>query len=147
MNERILVEWGERYMLGIPLVDEQHKELIAMTNTLYQACLEGDAEARIYFMQAIHSTVDYVKHHFSTEEKLLESIKYPDIGEHKKEHEGFIHEIFGQVKSFQEGKKFVPNDFVRYLRDWILAHIALTDKKYARYILNLKKQGNLHIDL
>ncbi|MDR0723146.1 MAG: bacteriohemerythrin [Treponema sp.] len=147
MDDRILVEWDDRYLVGIPLVDEQHKELITMTNTLYQGCLEGDAKAKIYFMQAIHSTVDYVKYHFSAEEKILERINYPDIGEHKREHEGFIRHIFEQVKSFEGGRKFVPNDFVRYLKDWILAHIALSDKKYAQYIINLKKQGLLHIEL
>ncbi|MDR1985631.1 MAG: bacteriohemerythrin [Treponema sp.] len=146
MNDRILVEWDDRYLVGIPLIDEQHKELITMTNTLYQGCLEGDAKA-VYFMETIHGTVDYVKYHFSAEEKLLESVNYPDIGEHKKEHEGFIRQIFEEVKGFQGGKQFVPNDFVRYLKDWILAHIALTDKKYAKYILNLKKQGLLHIEL
>ena len=143
MDAKILVEWDDRYLVGIPLVDEQHKELITMTNTLYRGCLEGDAKAKIYFMQTIHGTVDYVKHHFSAEEKILESVNYPDIGEHKREHEGFIRQIFEQVKSFEGGKKFVPNDFVRYLKDWILAHIALTDKKYAEYIHHLQKQGKL----
>jgi hemerythrin len=47
------------------------------------------------------------------------------------------------VKDFEEGKKFVPNVFVRYLKDWILAHIAVEDRKYAEYILALKKQGGL----
>ncbi|MDR2394598.1 MAG: bacteriohemerythrin [Treponema sp.] len=147
MNDRILVEWDDRYLVSIPRIDEQHKKLITMTNTLYQGCLEGDAKARIYFMQAIHGTVDYVKYHFSAEEKILESINYPDIGDHKREHEGFIRHIFEEVKSFESGKKFVPNDFVRYLKDWILAHIALTDKKYAQYILNLKKERRLTIEL
>lgn len=143
MDDRILVEWDDRYLVGIPLVDEQHKELITMTNTLYRGCLEGDAKAKIYFMQTIHGTVDYVKYHFSAEEKILESVNYPDIAEHKREHEGFIRQIFEQVKSFEGGRKFVPNDFVRYLKDWILAHIALTDKKYAEYIHHLQKQGKL----
>jgi hemerythrin len=47
------------------------------------------------------------------------------------------------VQSFQEGRKFVPNNFVRFLKDWILSHIAIEDTQYARYILNLKKQGRL----
>ncbi|MDR2397941.1 MAG: bacteriohemerythrin [Spirochaetaceae bacterium] len=143
MDDRILVEWDDRYLVDIPVIDEQHKELIRMTNTLYQGCLQGDVKAKVYFMETVHGTVDYVKYHFSAEEKILESVQYPGIGEHKKEHEGFIRQIFEQVKSFEGGRKFVPNDFVRYLKDWILAHIALTDKKYAEYIHHLQKQGKL----
>ncbi|MDR2313283.1 MAG: bacteriohemerythrin [Spirochaetaceae bacterium] len=143
MAKNNLVEWSDRYRIGIPLIDEQHKKLIDMTNTLYTGCLEGDRAARIYFLKTIHDAVDYVRFHFSTEEKLLERIKYPDLAAHKKEHEDFAREIISQVQAFQMGKAFVPNVFVRYLRDWVLTHIAVSDKLYAAYLLELKKQGVL----
>jgi hemerythrin len=144
MDEKILVEWDDRYSVGIPLIDEQHKELVNMTNALYGGCLAGDEAAQAYFMETIHGTVDYVKYHFAAEEKILENVRYPELAEHKRAHEGFVKQIFEDVKSFQGGKKFVPNVFVRYLKDWILTHIALQDKKYAEYILNLKRQGALN---
>ncbi|MDR2068710.1 MAG: bacteriohemerythrin [Spirochaetaceae bacterium] len=147
MEEKILVEWDDRYSVGIPLVDEQHKELVNMTNALYEACLAGDEAARAYFLQAIHGTVDYVKYHFAAEEKILENVRYPDIIEHKRAHESFVKKIFEDVKSFEAGKKFVPNVFVRYLKDWILTHIAVEDKRYAEYIFSLKKQGALESQL
>jgi hemerythrin len=143
MEEKILVEWDDRYLVGIPLIDDQHKELVNMTNTLYEGCLAGDEAARAYFMNAIHGTVDYVKYHFAAEEKILEHVKFPELAEHKREHESFVKQVFEEVKSFETGKKFVPNVFVRYLKDWILTHIAMKDKKYAAYIHNLKKQGIL----
>jgi hemerythrin len=143
MDDKILVEWDDRYSVKIQLIDDQHKELINMTNTLYEGCLAGDEAARSYFLEAVHGTVDYVKYHFAAEEKILENVKYPGFAEHKREHEGFVKKIFEDVESFQGGKKFVPNVFVRYLKDWILTHIAVEDKKYAEYILNLKKQGAL----
>ncbi|MFP3040395.1 bacteriohemerythrin [Treponema primitia] len=143
MESDAFVEWDDRYSVGIPLIDDQHKELIRLTNELYKGCLTGDEAAQVYFMSAVKGTVDYVKYHFSAEEKLLENAKYPEIADHKKQHESFIKQILGDVQSYQGGKKFVPNVFVRYLRDWILSHIAVMDKKYAAYILNLKKQGAL----
>jgi hemerythrin len=144
MEDKILVEWDNRYSVNIQLIDDQHKKLIDMTNSLYESCLEGDEAAKAYFLTTIHGTVDYVKYHFSAEEKMLENIRYPILAEHKRAHEGFVKKIFEDVKSFQGGKQFVPNVFVRYLKDWILTHIAVEDKKYAEYILNLKKQGALN---
>jgi hemerythrin len=143
-DDRILVEWDDRYSIGIQLIDDQHKELVDLTNKLYAGCLAGDGAARAYFLETIHGTVDYVKKHFSAEEKILEKVKYPAFAEHKKAHEGFVKKVFDDVKSFEEGKKFVPNVFVRYLKDWILTHIAVEDKKYAEYIMGLKKQGALN---
>jgi hypothetical protein len=37
-----IIEWDESYALGIPLIDQQHKKLIDMTNTLYSGYLAGD---------------------------------------------------------------------------------------------------------
>jgi hemerythrin len=145
--EEVFVEWEDRYALGIPIVDEQHKELLALTNALYQACRQGDETARLQFKEAVHSTVDYVKFHFSAEEKILERVKYPAIAKHKQEHEGFVKKVLEEVKSFESGKTFIPNAFARFLRDWILTHIALSDKEYTEYITRLKKAGELTIEI
>ncbi|MDR3168088.1 MAG: bacteriohemerythrin [Treponema sp.] len=144
-GDDVLVEWEDRYSVGIPFIDDQHKKLVELTNDLYKGCLLGGGEARDYFMKVIRGVVDYVKYHFAAEEKILEKVKYPGLAEHKKEHEGFIKQVVGDVKNFQEGKQFVPNVFVRYLKDWILTHIAVQDKQYADFIINLKKQGGLNL--
>jgi hemerythrin len=140
-NQNILVEWDDRYLVGIKVIDDQHKELIELTNTLYKGCLRGDEAAKAYFKEAIHSAVDYVKFHFAAEEKILEQVQYPELPEHKKHHESFVKKVIEDVKSFEGGKTFVPNEFVRYLKDWILTHIALMDKEYAVYIKNMKKKA------
>jgi hemerythrin len=138
------VKWDKRYLVNIPFIDQQHQELVRLTNELYQGCLIGEDLVRnYYFMKAIKGVVDYVAKHFSMEEKMLENINYPGLATHKNQHEEFVRKILEDVKSFQNGKKFVPNVFVRYLKDWILSHIAVEDKRYAEYIFNLKKQGQL----
>jgi hemerythrin len=139
----VFVKWDDKYSEGIPLIDEQHKELIRLTNELYQGCLGGDDAAHEFFFNAVRGAMDYVKYHFSAEEKILENVKYPHLAEHKKQHEDFILKMVEDVKSFQGGKKFVPNNFVRFLKDWILSHIAISDTQYAAYIMNLKKHGKL----
>jgi hemerythrin len=143
MEDIHIVEWATRYKIGIPVIDEQHKKLINMTNDLYMACRGGVGAANAYFRTTVRKAVDYVRFHFSTEEKILERISYPGITAHKKEHEDFVKEILRQVQAFEEGKQFVPNNFVRFLRDWVLTHIAVSDKQYAEYLLNLKKAGVL----
>jgi hemerythrin len=140
MDHDVLVEWDEKYSIGIPLIDDQHKKLIEMTNTLYRGCLGGPETADAYFKEAIQGTVDYVKYHFAMEEKLLEQVQYPGLAEHKKQHQGFIRKILEDVQNFQQGKKFVPNTFVRFLKDWILSHIALMDTQYAAYILKNRRE-------
>jgi hemerythrin len=138
-----LIEWDDRYSIGISVIDEQHKELIGITNRLFEGCLEGDAAAEAKFRDTVKEVVEYIKYHFSAEEGILERIDYPGTGMHKREHEWFIKELLAKVHAFQEGKKFVPNLFARYLRDWVLAHIAMSDKSYASYLFSLKQKGKL----
>jgi hemerythrin len=140
-EDKPFVEWDESYSVWIPLIDAQHKELFRMTNDLYSACLESGESAGSRFREAVHETVNYVKFHFGAEEQMLTKAGYPTLDLHQQEHQGFIKEILKEVKDFESGQRFVPNNFVRYLRDWILAHIGVSDKKYARYIADLKQKG------
>ncbi|MDR2535907.1 MAG: bacteriohemerythrin [Treponema sp.] len=144
MAEEVFVSWEDRYAIGIQLVDEQHQELLKLTNSLYEACRQGDEKAREHFKDAIRTLVDYVKFHFTTEEQIMERINYPEFGIHKREHEAFVKKVLDGVKDFESGKTFVPNTFVRFLREWVLSHIAMSDKKYADYLLKCKKEGTLN---
>ena len=140
----VLVEWNERYSVGIPKIDEQHKELLRLTNELYASCLkDNDEEAKAHFKSTVGAIVNYVSEHFGAEERLLQRINYPWYAKHKQEHDNFVKKVLEQVKEFSEGKSFVPNNFVRYLKDWILSHIAMSDKQYSEYIFKLKREGKL----
>ncbi|MDR0643990.1 MAG: bacteriohemerythrin [Treponema sp.] len=141
MPDELFVRWDDHYSVGIPAIDSQHKELLNLTNELYDACQLGDEAARSYFRDIIHKAVEYAKFHFSAEEQIMKRIKFPEIAEHKKEHRSFVRRVLADVESFESGKLFVPNTFVRFLKDWILTHVAMSDQKYHSYIIKLKKQG------
>ncbi|MDR2729857.1 MAG: bacteriohemerythrin [Treponema sp.] len=140
---RDMVVWDEKYATGIALIDSQHKELFSLTNELFQACLGKEEALEGVFKETMERMVNYVRFHFSAEQELLQRLKYPDYHEHKKQHETLVREILEAVKEYSSGKKFIPNQFVRTLRDWILSHIAVRDKLYAVYIAVQKKKGLL----
>ena len=136
-----IVTWSNSYATGISLIDDQHKELVILTNNLYKSCLT-DKEG-IVFKEAMQHMVEYVRFHFGAEIELLERVNYPDSLNHKKEHEALIRSILDAAKNYDDGKRFVPNIFVRSLKDWIFGHIAISDKLYASYIADQKKKGLL----
>jgi len=138
-----LVTWGDSYTLGIELIDNQHKELVRLTNELFRACLAGNETAETAFKAAMAQMVDYVRFHFSTELELFKRINYPNYQEHKKEHDTMVMNILEASKEFSAGKKFVAHNFVRTLKDWILSHIAFADKLYVAYINEQKNKGLL----
>jgi hemerythrin len=143
MGDRF-VEWDNQYTTGIQLLDDQHKELIRFTDELFNNCNAGDIRANESFKKTAHAAVEYVKKHFSAEEKIFENIKYPLAAEHKKQHEIFVKRVLEDVLKFEEGKNFVPLAFARFLREWILVHIAVHDRQYADFIQDLKRRGLLN---
>jgi len=147
-NEKItdIVSWEPRYATGILPIDKQHKELVDLTNKLFHACLSKKKDVDAVYNEALHKLVEYVRFHFSDEEKILQSIGFPEYPEHKKEHETLIKEILASAKNYNAGGKFVPNQCVRTLKDWIFGHIAVTDKVYSVYVKGQRKKGLL-IDL
>ena len=132
-----IVTWNKTYATGIELIDTQHRKLVSLTNELYRACLSGnDGDV---FREAMKSMVEYVRFHFSAEQKLLEHINFPGHSNHKKQHDTLILNILDAVQDYKEGRPFVPNNFVRTLKDWVFGHIAVHDKIYAAYYAEQEK--------
>ena len=138
-----MVVWDEKYATGIELIESQHKELFSLTNELFRACKSDTEELKAVFLETMERMVQYVRFHFSDEQNMLQRIKYPDYHEHKKQHDTLIRDILEAVNSFNKGEHLIANHFVRTMRDWILSHIAITDKLYAIYIADQKKKGLL----
>ena len=141
--EMQIIIWQASYDTGIALIDAQHRELADLINELYRACRLGD-EVGAAFKEAMSRMVAYVKFHFKAEQEMLHRVNYPGYHEHIREHERLIKDILESAKDFSVGKRFVPYNFVRLLRDWVLSHIAVMDKDYALYIADLKKKGLFH---
>ncbi|MDR0539475.1 MAG: bacteriohemerythrin [Spirochaetaceae bacterium] len=137
------VVWEDVYATGISIIDLQHQQLFALTNELYESCREENKIKKSVFRKAIRHAVDYIKFHFSTEEQILEAINYAEIDAHKKEHREFVRTVLDAAKDFEDGNDFAPNEFVRYLRNWVLRHIAIEDKKGVSALvqLNPKKKA------
>jgi len=138
-----LVSWSDKYATGIELIDSQHHQLVDLTNELYRACLSGGDERLAVFKDAMSRMVEYVRFHFTAELKLLAAIKYPDYNSHKKMHNDLVEEILAASNKYDDGKKFIPNIFVRTLKDWVFGHIAVYDKIYAAYVAEQKRSGVL----
>jgi hemerythrin len=64
--------------------------------------------------------------------------KYPSFDEHKGQHATFIAEVARQVHDIETEGNPDPADFVEFLTEWVSHHIAVSDKKLAPYIANLR---------
>jgi hemerythrin len=143
-----MVAWSPTYSVGVALIDNQHKGLLKLTNDLYNHCIGDPESEREYFKSVIHEAVNYVKIHFATEEKIMLRTAFPGYVEHKKEHDSFVLSILEHVKNYDEHKTMTLIAFTHYLKNWILTHIAVSDKQYFMYFKHIatrKNDGTLSI--
>ena len=142
-GDAIIVRWEEKYTTGIEVIDNQHKQLILLTNQLYQACLAREQTLETAFKDALKRMVEYVHFHFSAEEEILQRIKFPNYADHKKQHTDLVKRILEASKNFEKGERFVANRFVITLKDWVFGHIGFYDRIYSSYVAEQKKKGLL----
>ena len=128
-------EWDNQYSVNIFLIDSHHKKLFQMMNKIYELMAEGAEDEGI--IKIIGELLDYTHYHFREEEEMMEKIGYPDIFNHKREHERFIAQITAFHTDAKNGKAiFVAVKVANIGVDWLKKHILTIDAKYDKYIKN-----------
>ena len=145
-----LIIWSNTLSCGIKLIDNQHKHLVELVNELFRHVTGNEEEENFYFSKVIHEAVKYIKEHFSTEEKIMKVTKFSGYTEHKRAHDIFILTVANAVSELTSGKRVSLCSFTKFLKDWILSHIAVMDKQYFTYLKNIatyKTNGKFSITL
>ena len=74
----------------------------------------------------------YTVAHFAAEEAYMQSIGYPELDTHKNAHRDFVDRVAREKQHAIETSAF-SLDLIHYLREWLVNHIRVTDKRYADY--------------
>jgi len=137
-------------MCGIKIIDEQHKGLVDLVNDMFNHVTEDEEQEQKYLNKVINEAVNYIKVHFATEEKIMDATKYQGYAEHKNEHIKFIMTVIEHVEKFNSEKRISLMSFSKFLKEWILSHIAVVDRQYFVYFkekASRKADGSLSISL
>ena len=137
------VEWNDNLLVGIKIVDEQHKHLFRIVNNLFDevtACHSLDDESVITgkFMEQFQ---DYAALHFAAEEGILAENKYKALDQHRDEHDDFVRQLRLLRQSHAAGELALSFDVFKFASDWIAEHIKISDQKY---VSSVKKNDSEH---
>lgn len=145
-KDKLHIVWDKKYELGIPVIDEQHKKLVALCGDFYDRIVSNPDERRGWKANleiALKECVAYVQSHFHDEEILLRAAGYKDFDAHKKQHDTFTRKVLETAQGFDSSNTLVAIKFAKFLYEWILSHVLYTDKQYVPSILEYykKRQG------
>lgn len=129
-----LIEWDEKFSVGIKEIDDQHKKLFKIIDEVFDGFTGKSEEETEMLKTAFDKVLEYTRYHFATEEQYFEKFHYPDAKEHKQQHAHLIEETLKLKKQYTEGAPAVTFELVDFLTEWLQKHILLHDKKYAPFI-------------
>ncbi len=112
--------------MACPLIDSQHRGIIEIMNDLNGVAVGNDGEMAAV-EKAFAALKDYVRIHFSHEERLMDSFDYDDRTRHKELHAAFVAKIetisVDRISAADARRKLLVAVY-----DWLMSHITGIDR-------------------
>lgn len=124
-----LITWDQSLSVGVPDLDAQHRRLVDMINDLHDAMAKG--RGRDALKPLLTRLVQYTATHFQAEEQYMRKIDYPNLSQHKAEHENLVRRVKELTQSYESNQISLTIETMNFLRDWLTNHIRRVDRQYA----------------
>lgn len=117
----LFVVWNDAFVQNVPIIDEQHRGVLATLNSLHYFLQNGLP------FEVLKPTVDmlakYVMFHLKTEEQILREQEYFDINAYTQNAKTFADSL---KNAYQEARaNNEPELFLLFIKDWWQSHLAL----------------------
>lgn len=120
--------WKETYSVGVEEIDDQHKELTSLINSLIELLHEAPMKESIQVI--FERIVAFKTTHFAFEEKYFKEFQYEGTEEHIKAHRAFDAKITDIQNTHKDDAIALAYALVDYLEDWFVDHLLVMDKEY-----------------
>jgi hemerythrin len=125
--------WSDDFLVGVPVIDEQHRRLVDLIAGFYAALAEKRPAKRA-LGELLAGLVDYTRYHFETEERLMADSQFPPSSAHREQHAQFVQKVADLVDRFTRGQLVLSIEATSFLRDWLTNHILVSDKQLGRHL-------------
>jgi len=129
----MIVEWTDDLMVGIGIIDDQHKKLIERIASFVEAV---ESDNMLTIEETIKYLIGYTIQHFGAEELIMIRNGYLNFKIHRDEHSHFIKMVYDANISLM-GKTLTKEQIIN-LRDellaWVITHIKVMDKQLSEAI-------------
>ncbi|MEJ2470407.1 MAG: bacteriohemerythrin [Desulfuromonadales bacterium] len=127
--------WKSSFDTGIEKIDAEHQHLLKLLNEVHADLTSAQG--------VCEELQDYAESHFFNEEEMMLSSSYPELLTHQQWHRFFEEQVTQLEKAIGSGEGKSTASLITFLRDWILNHILLEDKKFAHYLQAHFKEDDL----
>jgi hemerythrin len=127
-----------RHILGIPEMDEQHRYLYALFDSMERYFPSGKPSPGS--KNLLDEKERYLLFHFASEEHFMRMYEFPGFAMHQSDHEQAGNKAAAFLDDFSTDR-LNPAAFRIFLTGWLMEHSASADAEYAEWIK--KKRGEI----
>ena len=132
LEHNVFIVWKPEYNLGIPIIDEHHRGIVSIINSLHFG-MQNNYVNNI-LCPIIDMMKDYTKIHFQIEEDFLKQINFPDSEKHFELHHELSKTLQKLGRESLSGKD--SHDFMNFLKQWWINHICKEDLLFKNHLFN-----------
>jgi hemerythrin-like metal-binding protein len=133
-----MLEWSDKYLVGIDRIDSQHKALFSLIADFEQASARRASKREL--SNLLEEISLYSRFHFKSEEDVMETLHYPDIEKHRDIHSALIESLSSMTLGFSIDSA-TPDRIRDWLVGWLTGPILSEDSRIAEYEWNTELSG------
>jgi len=133
-----MIEWDDKYSVGISIIDEEHKKLIDITNMAIVAKKQNYNSEKT--KEVLNEMVEHTYKQFSIKETDMLKFNLPKYLFYRDELLDFMDSTIASYKDLIMDNYQLINETLEFLKNWFVNHILETDKKY----INCSNENSLY---
>lgn len=127
-----IIKWRDSYSTGVQQFDDEHHKIVELINDMFEMMRDKNDQAAVE--KLLSEVITYTEYHFDNEEKILDERGYPELTQHKKEHEKLKAEVINFKEKLNNDFDNSYRELYKFLREWLTNHILECDMKYSEHL-------------
>jgi diguanylate cyclase (GGDEF)-like protein/hemerythrin-like metal-binding protein/PAS domain S-box-containing protein len=136
---RLELHWRKAYASGNSEIDAEHQMKFQIANRILTSLSADPGGAGT--PPLVDELLAHIAEHFPHEEKLLESLEYPEIEAHKESHRALLDHARELAAKFKQGQMTAGAFMGFIIHDLVATHIMQEDRKYFSWIKRSTSNG------
>jgi len=132
----MFIQWQSSYSVGVARIDDQHQQLVAMLNALYEKLGPDLIAADVWPM--LDGFNRYADRHFQLEARFARDfgISANEFREHQAAHDHYRQRMQTFRHSLDNGDRYAPVQLMSFLASWWTDHICGIDAELGRQLVD-----------
>ena len=123
-----------------PLLEKEHQQLINLLDALDKCISTGKSINQVH--KYLSDFVALAEEEFKNEEAIMETYKYTEIIDHKKEHADLLEQLFVLKNKLSSGHTPFGKDYMQLLRHWLDEHLFGADSRLDKFLNQINANSN-----